>query len=129
MGDAASTTALLRQLGLMSAQALEWHGSFIGRLAPIAAKDTRILNVCGVVDDAAPMVENSIRLGTRCKTLGGRSELIVKPGVRHHSHSLVAPSPIVSFVARVGNHGSHTVGSRVGPHRQYRFPLKEMFDV
>ena len=65
----------------------------------------------------------------RCKIIGVSSELIAKHGVGHHSHFPVAPSPIVSFVTQVGNHGSHTVGLRLDPHRPYRFPLKETFDV
>jgi hypothetical protein len=32
--------------------------------------------------------------------LGGRIELIAKPGCRHHPHGLDDPSPVVDFIWR-----------------------------
>ncbi len=37
---------------------------------------------------------------TRYRELGGTVEVIVKPGVDHHPHSLKDPAPIVDFLIK-----------------------------
>jgi hypothetical protein len=44
------------------------------------------------------MGENSTRLAALYKQFGGKLQMIVKPGVGHHPHSLEDPQPIVDFV-------------------------------
>ncbi len=46
------------------------------------------------------MAENTRLLETRYNALGGPIEVIAKPGVGHHPHSLKDPTPIVEFVLK-----------------------------
>jgi pimeloyl-ACP methyl ester carboxylesterase len=69
-------------------------------LQPLAAAEIPILSVCGDADKVVPLEENSALLMTRYKALGGPMELIAKPGVDHHPHSLKDPTPIVEWVFR-----------------------------
>ena len=74
------------------------HASPLGRVAPVAAAGVPILVIAGDADAAVPISENAAMLAERYRALGGRLELIVKPGVGHHPHSLADPAPIVSFM-------------------------------
>jgi len=40
-----------------------------------------------------PVAENTAVLAERYRALGGRIEVILKPGVGHHPHSLEDPAP------------------------------------
>lgn len=77
----------------------------IDRLAPLAKAGIPLLHVCGDADDIVPMAENTDVLAERYRALGGSIEIITKPGVGHHPHSLVDPAPIVAFIVK------HAVGS------------------
>ena len=46
-------------------------------------------------DKAVLLAENTAILEARNKALGGKIEVIVKPGGDHHPHSLKDPKPIV----------------------------------
>jgi pimeloyl-ACP methyl ester carboxylesterase len=71
-------------------------------LRPIAESHIPILAVCGDADLVVPMDENILILKKRFLELGGNIEVITKPGVGHHPHSLEDPTPIVNFIL---NHG------------------------
>ncbi len=62
------------------------------------------MHVCGEADDLVPIEENTRLLERRYRELGGPITVIAKPGVGHHPHSLVDPTPIVAFVLQ------HTIG-------------------
>ena len=64
----------------------------------LAEKKVPILAVCGDSDHTVPFDENAQILKERYEKLGGRFELILKPGNDHHPHSLKDPKPIVDFV-------------------------------
>ena len=49
------------------------------------------------VDKVVPVEENSDIIEQRYKALGGNIQVIHKPGVGHHPHSLKDPKPIVDF--------------------------------
>lgn len=70
----------------------------IDNLAPLAAAKVRLIHVCGDADDVVPFPENSALIERRYRELGGPIQMIVKPGVGHHPHSLVDPTPIVEFL-------------------------------
>ena len=53
-----------------------------------------------IADEAVPFEENSKLVEARYRQLGGKIELIVKPGGNHHPHSLKDPTPIVNFVLK-----------------------------
>ena len=59
-----------------------------------------ILSVCGDADDVVPMDENTTPFAQRVRGAGGIIEVIAKPGVNHHPHSLKDPAPIVDFLLR-----------------------------
>jgi pimeloyl-ACP methyl ester carboxylesterase len=70
----------------------------IDRLAPLAKAGIPLLHVVGDADDVVPVKENTDVLAERYRALGGTIEIINKPGVGHHPHSLVDPTPIVDFI-------------------------------
>ncbi len=84
--------------GLTEEQAMEWRGSPIDIPGPIARARIPIIHVAGDVDDGVPHDENTMVLKKRYEALGGHVELILKPGVGHHPHSLEDPTPIVSWI-------------------------------
>ena len=47
-----------------------------------------------------PFEENSGLVEKRYKQLGGEIQVIHKPGIAHHPHSLTDPTPIVEFIER-----------------------------
>lgn len=86
--------------GLNEAQALDWKLNPIDILPPIARARIPIIHVVGDADDAVPIEENTMVLKERYEALGGHVELIVKPGVGHHPHSLEDPTPIVEYILK-----------------------------
>jgi len=70
----------------------------LDRLKPLATQHVPILSVCGDADDVVPLEENTRILEHRYRELGGPIQVIVKPGVEHHPHSLKDPAPIVEFL-------------------------------
>ena len=84
--------------GLTEETAGAFGGNPIDNLAPLARAGVPILHVCGGDDEAVPMPENSDVLERRYRALGGAITVIVKPGGRHHPHSLKDPTPIVEFI-------------------------------
>jgi pimeloyl-ACP methyl ester carboxylesterase len=69
----------------------------LNHLAPLAAAKVPILLICGDADRSVPYEENGKILDERYRALGGRLQLILKPGGDHHPHSLKDPAPIVAF--------------------------------
>ena len=57
-----------------------------------------LLHVVGDADEVVPVTENTAILEQRYRALGGSIQVIHKPGVGHHPHSLQDPAPIVEFV-------------------------------
>lgn len=99
-GSPADWKKCLAAYGLTEAQAAEFRGNPIDNLAPLAKARVPLLHVCGDADDVVPLEENTAILAERYRKLGGSIELIIKPGVGHHPHSLKDPSPIVQFVLK-----------------------------
>lgn len=82
------------------AAALAWKGNPVDKLAPLAEAGIPILAVVGDADEVVPVAENIDLVETRYRELGGRIEVIRKPGGKHHPHSLPDPRPIVDFVVK-----------------------------
>ena len=87
----------LAAYGFSEAEALAYKGNPIDQLAPLAKAGIPILHVVGDADKVVPVEENSDIIEQRYKTLGGNIQVIHKPGVGHHPHSLKDPKPIVDF--------------------------------
>ena len=82
------------------AEALAWKLNPIDNLAPLAAAKVPLLHVFGDADDVVPWDENTGLIAERYEKLGGKIELIRKPGVGHHPHGLEDSTPIVEFIRK-----------------------------
>lgn len=92
---------LIHDYGFASeAEALAYECNPVDNLQAIAQAGIPALHVCGEADQAVPIEENTYVLQQRYEALGGHIEVIAKPGVDHHPHSLEDPTPIVDFVLR-----------------------------
>jgi pimeloyl-ACP methyl ester carboxylesterase len=67
-------------------------------LAPLVKNNIPLIHVCGDADEVVPFEENTVVLKKLYEELGGKTELIIKPGGLHHPHGLEDPQPIVSFI-------------------------------
>lgn len=86
--------------GIEEAGLSRFTGNPLDRADALAASRIPILLVAGDADKPVPYSENGELLAQRYRELGGDIQVIVKPGVGHHPHSLDDPSPIVEFVER-----------------------------
>jgi len=100
-GSPADWTRLKKVYGFADdAEALAYASNPIDNLKPLAVAKIPILSVCGDSDKIVPFEENTGILESRYRQLGGPIQVISKPGVDHHPHSLVDPTPIVEFVVK-----------------------------
>ena len=113
----------LREYNLTDQQSETFADNPIDNLEQLAKADVPILSVCGDADTAAIMAENILVLKKRYKQLGGRIEIITKPGVGHHPHSLNPPTPIVNFIIAntIGLDNSFTIRDESLKNSKIRF--------
>ena len=88
--------------GISEADLSTFKGSPIHELEPLVKAGVPVIHVCGADDKVVPMSENTDILVKRYKELGGTVEVISKPGIGHHPHSLPNPEPIVKFILEKG---------------------------
>jgi pimeloyl-ACP methyl ester carboxylesterase len=86
--------------GLSEDEARAYRGNPIDQLAPLAHAGVPILHVIGAADTVVPPAENTAIVVKRYRKLGGTIDVISKPGIGHHPHSLRNPRPIVAFIVR-----------------------------
>lgn len=91
---------LLEEWGLTDDQMNSFSGNPIDRLKPLADARIPVICVCGDSDKVVPFSENSAIVRQRYTAMGAPFELILKPGVHHHPHSLSDPAPVVDFIIR-----------------------------
>lgn len=77
-----------------------FRGNPLDRVMSVAKAGVPVIAVCGAADTTVPVAENTAILEKRFRELGGTIEVILKPGVEHHPHSLVDPTPVVDFLIR-----------------------------
>ena len=99
-GSPGSWTQCLEVYGFTEAEGLAYEGNPIDRLKPLAEAHVPLLHVVGDADVVVPVKENTAIIEARYKKLGGSIQVIHKPGVGHHPHSLKDPAPIVTFVLK-----------------------------
>lgn len=99
-GAAGAWQQCLKAYGLSEAEALKYRHNPIDNLAPLAAAGVPLLHVVGDDDQVVPVEENTALVEARYRELGGHIQVIHKPGVGHHPHSLKEPGPIVAFVLK-----------------------------
>jgi pimeloyl-ACP methyl ester carboxylesterase len=92
--------ACLRQYGFTEEIAIGFNGNPIDHMENLAKMQVPILNVVGDADKVVPVNENTTLLEQRLKELGSEMQVIHKPEVGHHPHSLKDPTPIVEFILK-----------------------------
>lgn len=97
-GSPATWKTCLKAHGLTEAGALEFKGNPVDHLKPLAEKKVPLLHVVGASDQVVPVAENTTILQQRFEQLGGTIQVISKPGIGHHPHSLKDPARIVQFI-------------------------------
>ena len=99
-GGAKLWAELREAYGLNAEEALAFKGSPVERIEALAKAGIPILLIAGDADETVPLPENGGRLKRRYDELGGVCETIIKPGGKHHPHSLPDPTPIVNFIVK-----------------------------
>ena len=99
-GSAGTWKNCLKAYSLTEKQAMDFKGNPIDGLEVLAKAKVPLFHVIGEADTVVPVAENSDVIEKRYKKLGGSIEVIRKPGIGHHPHSLKDPKPIVDFVLR-----------------------------
>lgn len=89
---------LLQAYGITEEEAQTGKLCPASNLEPLAKAKIPLLHVCGDADEVVPFAENTGVVEKRYQELGGEINVIAKPGVKHHPHSLTDPAPIVEFV-------------------------------
>ena len=97
-GSPADWQNLLKAYGLTEEQGIGYDKNPVDTLAPLAKAGIPILAVVGDADSTVPVSENIDVVEKRYQALGGKIQVIRKPGCDHHPHSLPDPAPIVDFV-------------------------------
>ncbi len=119
-GSAAEWQKLLKAYDFANdSEALAYTGNPVDNLAPLAKAGVPLLHVFGDADEVVPWEENTGLIDQRYRALGGKIELIRKPGVKHHPHGLDDPTPIVNFIAL---HSSPAATGNSGPAAQASTP-------
>lgn len=90
----------MKQYGLSKKTALRYDGNPIDNVENIAKFKVPILHVVGDADKVVPVLENTAKLENQLKNLGWQMQVIHKPEVGHHPHSLKDPKPIVDFILK-----------------------------
>lgn len=96
-GSPSDWQKLLKVYSLTEAQAMVYDKNPVDTLAPLAKARVPIFAVVGAADEAVPLSENIDIVEKRYQALGGKIQVIRKPGGKHHPHSLPDPKPIVDF--------------------------------
>lgn len=96
-------------------------GNVVDLLEPLAKAGIPIISVCGDSDQTVPYNENMKEVRDKYQAMGGVVELILKPGVAHHPHSLEQPEPIIDFILR------YQKGYSAKQHIHYRGSLANSY--
>ena len=99
-GNAPCWKQALEAFGLTEETEKTFTGNPIDKTAILAKAGIPILSVCGDADTAVPFDENTKPFAEKFRKEGGMIEVIAKPGVDHHPHSLKDPKPIVDFLLK-----------------------------
>lgn len=99
-GSASDWAHFKQVYSLTDVAADAFKASPLGRAEAIALSGIPLLHVVGDADDIVPTAENTLPFAERIRKAGGQIELIHKPEVGHHPHSLPDPQPIIDFVLR-----------------------------
>ncbi|RPD41110.1 alpha/beta hydrolase family protein [Chitinophaga barathri] len=79
-------------------EARRFKGNPLDLVPEIVKGGYPMLHICGDADEFVPIDENTDPFEKKVLAAGGRIQVIRKPGVKHHPHSLKDPAVIVTFV-------------------------------
>ena len=99
-GDAKCWKQALDLYGLTEDTAKDFKGNPLDKAEALAKAGIPIVAVVGDADDVVPYDENTRPFAEKYRAAGGSIEVIVKPGVNHHPHSLKDPKPFVDFLLK-----------------------------
>jgi pimeloyl-ACP methyl ester carboxylesterase len=99
-GDARCWKQALEIYGLTEETAKDFRGNPLDSAEKLARAGIPTIAVVGDADDVVPYEENTKPFAAKYRSAGGAIEVIVKPGVNHHPHSLKDPKPIVDFLLK-----------------------------
>jgi pimeloyl-ACP methyl ester carboxylesterase len=99
-GGANEWKQALSTYGLTEETAASFNGNPLDKTAILAKAKIPIICVCGDADKVVPYDENTKPFAEKIRKEGGVIEVIAKPGVDHHPHSLKDPKPIVDFLLK-----------------------------
>lgn len=102
-GSAQDWTLAQKVYGLSEEQLMNFKGNPVDFAADLAKSKIPILTICGTADTVVPVDENIRPFAKAYKDAGGPIEVIEKPGLDHHPHSLVDPEPIVTFMLKAAS--------------------------
>lgn len=91
---------MLEAYGLTEEKFATFRGNPVDKIDRLAAAKIPIIVVAGDRDEVVPLAENTAVLEKRYRELGAPIEVILKPGVGHHPHSLSDPTPVVEWLVR-----------------------------
>ena len=102
----------LASYGLTDAQVAGAKVSPMDHIDVLVRAGIPIIGVSGDADEAVSFRDNLAKFAERYRAAGGRIEVIVKPGGKHHPHSLPDPAPIVEFLLKEAAPGSKDAGQK-----------------
>ncbi len=97
-GSPADWQQCLAAYNLNQESVLTFEGNPVSTCVHVARAHIPVIHVCGDSDKVVPYKENTEILADKFREAGGTIEIILKPGVGHHPHSLEDPKPIVDFI-------------------------------
>ena len=101
-GDPACWEECKCWFGLDERSAYLFRDNPLDRVDDLLRTGIPVLLVAGDADDVVPYAENGAILAAKMAAAGGPLQVILKPGVGHHPHSLEDPAPIVAFLESAG---------------------------
>lgn len=99
-GGAREWMQALSAFGLTEETAKDFKGNPLDHAEALAKAGIPIVAVVGDADKVVPYEENTKPFAEKYRAAGGTIEVIVKPGVDHHPHSLKDPKPFVDFLIK-----------------------------
>lgn len=99
-GDARCWKQALEIYGLTEETAKDFKGNPLDKAEALAKAGIPVVAVVGDADTTVPYDENTKPFAEKYRAAGGTIEVIVKPGVNHHPHSLKDPKPFVDFLLK-----------------------------
>lgn len=92
-------TAMMKAYGFTSIEQAEvWDQNPIDHAKKMAKSKIPMLHVVGDADTGVPVADNTAVFEQRLAKYGCKLNVIHKPNVGHHPHSLNNPEPIVKFI-------------------------------